>query len=87
MSWLFSQVLVEEYLEDICLDGEPSAPLSGKVTQQAYLSHGKTTKFSRLFRYGMIVKLLTDTRGQELLTLYLEDFHVKTYQQRGGGGN
>jgi hypothetical protein len=81
MSWLFSQALVEEYLEDICLDGEPSAPLSGNLTQQAYLSHGKTTGFSRLSRFGMTYKPLTETRGEELLTLYLEDFHAKTLVQ------
>jgi hypothetical protein len=35
MSWLYSQVLVEEYLGDTFLDGEQSVPLSGKHTQQA----------------------------------------------------
>ena len=48
MSWLFSQVLVEEYLGDTSLDGEQSAPLSGSNTQQAYCAPDKMTKFSRL---------------------------------------
>jgi hypothetical protein len=85
MSWLFSQALVEEYLVDTCLDGELSAPLSGNNTQQAYCAPEKMTKFSRLSRFGMTYKPLTETRGEELLTLYLADFHAKTSVQRGGG--
>ena len=81
MSWLFSQALVEEYLGDTCLDGELSAPLSGNNTQQAYCAPDKMTKFSRLSRYGMTYKPLTETRGEELLTLYLEDFHARTLAQ------
>ena len=81
MSWLFSQALVEEYLGDTSLDGEPSAPLSGNNTQQAYCAPDKMTKFSRLSRFGMTYKPLTETRGEELLTLYLEDFHAKTLAQ------
>ncbi len=82
MSWLFSQALVEEYLEDTCLDGERSAPLSGNNTQQAYCAPDKMTKFSRLSRFGMTYKPLTETRGEELLTLYLEDFHARTLAQQ-----
>ncbi len=85
MSWLFSQVLVEEYLGDTSLDGEQSAPLSGSNTQQAYCAPDKMTKFSRLSRFGMTYKPLTESRGEELLTLYLADFHAKTSAQRGGG--
>ena len=85
MSWLFSQVLVEEYLGDICSDGEQSVQLNGKPTQQAYLSQDKMTKYSRLSQFGMTYKPLTENRGEELLTLYLEDFHAKTSQQLGGG--
>ena len=78
MSWLFSQVQVEEYLADISLDGEQSAPLSGNNTQVAYCAPDKMTKFSRLSRFGMTYKPLTESRGEELLTLYLADFHAKT---------
>jgi hypothetical protein len=80
MSWLFSQVLVEEYLGDTSLDGEQSAPLSGNSTQQAYCAPDKMTKFSRLSRFGMTYKPLTENRGEELLTLYLADFRAKTFQ-------
>lgn len=78
MSWLFSQALVAEYLPGSRLDGEPSVPLSAILTQQAYLLHGKTTAFSRLSRFGMTFKLLTDDLGEDLLTSYLADFRAST---------
>jgi len=87
MSWLFSQALVEEYLGENFSDGEQSAPLSGSHTQQAYCAPDKMTDFSRLFRFGMTYKPLTESRGEELLTLYLEGFHAKISAQRGGGRN
>jgi len=82
MSWLYSAELVEEYLGDISLDGEPSVRSSGKNTPQAYCAPDKMTKFSRLSRFGMTFAPLTENRGQELLTLYLEDFPVRIYQQQ-----
>jgi hypothetical protein len=78
MSWLFSQALVEAYSEESYLVGEPSVPLSGKPTQQAYCAPDKMTEFSRLSRFGMTYKPLLADRGEELLTLFLEDFHAKT---------
>jgi hypothetical protein len=81
MSWLFSQALVEKYSEDISSDGEPSVLLSGNPTQLAYLPPDKMTAFSRLSRFGMTFKHLTEDRGEELLTLYLEDFPVRTFPQ------
>ena len=78
MSWLFSRVLVEEYLEDICLDGEPFVRSSGNLTQLAYCAPDKITVFSRLSRFGMTYKPLTESHGEELLTLCLEAFHAKT---------
>ena len=83
MSWLFSQVLVEEYLEDTCSDGEPFVPLNGNHTQPAYLPPDKMTKFSRLSQFGMTFKPLTESRGEELLTLYLVGFRAKTSVQQG----
>ena len=82
MSWLFSQVLVEEYLGENSLDGEQSVPLSGKPIQQAYCAPDKMMAFSRLSRFGMTYKPLMASLGEELLTLYLEDFHAKTSQQQ-----
>ena len=81
MSWLFSQVLVEEYLGENFSDGEQSAPLNGNPTQQAYCAPDKMTDFSRLSRFGMTYKPLTESRGEELLTLFRAGFHAKTSQQ------
>jgi hypothetical protein len=78
MSWLYSQVLVAEYLGENFSDGEQSVPLSGKPIPQAYCAPDKMTAFSRLSRFGMTFKPLTETRGEELLTLYREDFLAKT---------
>jgi hypothetical protein len=82
MSWLFSRVLVEEFLGENCLDGEQSAPLSGNPTPQAYCAPDKMMDFSRLSRFGMTYKPLMETRGEELLTLYRAAFHVPTSVQR-----
>ena len=78
MSWLFSQALVEEYSVDICLDGELSVQSSGNPIPQAYCALDKMTKFSRLSRFGMTFKPLTENRGEELLMSYLEDFRART---------
>jgi hypothetical protein len=82
MSWLFSQALVEEYLGENFSDGEQSVPLSGKPIQQAYCAPDKMMAFSRLSRFGMTFKPLTANLGEELLTLYLEDFLAKTSAQQ-----
>jgi len=78
MSWLFSQVLVGEYLGDICSDGEQSVQLNGNHTQQAYCLPDKMTEYSRLSRFGMMFKPLTETLGEELLMSYRVAFHAKT---------
>ena len=80
MSWLFSQALVAEYLGENFSDGEQSVPLNGNPIQQAYCAPDKMTDFSRLSRFGMTYKPLTESRGEELLTLYLAGFHAKTSQ-------
>jgi hypothetical protein len=77
MSWLFSQALVEEYLVDISLVGEQSVQSNGSNTQQAYCAPDKMTGFSRLSRFGMMYKPLTENLGDKLLMLYLEDFLAK----------
>ncbi len=82
MSWLFSRALVEVFSEDICSDGEPSVQSNGNPIQQAYLPPDRMMVFSRLSRFGMTFKPLTEDRGKELLTSYLEVFRAKTYQQQ-----
>jgi hypothetical protein len=80
MSWLFSQALVEEYSEASSLDGAQSAQSSGSHTQQAYCAPDKMTAFSKLSRFGMTYKPLTENRGEELLMSYRAGFHAKTSQ-------
>jgi len=80
MSWLYSRVLVEAYLGDISSDGEQSVQSSGSNTQLAYCAPDKMTGFSRLSRFGMMYKPLTENLGEELLMSYLEDFRAKTSQ-------
>ena len=81
MSWLYSRVLVEEYLGANCLDGEPSALLNGNPIPQAYCAPDKMTDFSRLSRFGMMYKPLTESLGEELLMSYLAAFPAKTSAQ------
>jgi hypothetical protein len=65
-----------------CLDGEQFAQSSGSNTQQAYCAPDKMTGFSRVSRFGMTFKPLTESRGEELLMSYLADFHAKTLVQQ-----
>jgi hypothetical protein len=85
MSWLFSQALVEASLVDTSLVGEQSVPLSGNNIPQAYCAPDKMTDFSRLSRFGMTYKPLTENLGEKLLMLYLEDFLAQTLvsQEKG----
>jgi hypothetical protein len=85
MSWLFSRVLVEEFLGENFLDGEQFAPLNGNSIPQAYCAPDKMTDFSRLSQFGMTYKPLTENRGEELLMLYRGAFHAKICQQEGEG--
>ena len=85
MSWLFSQALVEEYSQDTSSDGEPSVQLSGNPTQLAYLPPDRMTAFSRLSRFGMTFKPLTESLGQDVLTSYLEAFPVRTFPSQAEG--
>jgi len=85
MSWLYSQALVAEYSAANSSDGEQSAPLSGSHTQQAYCAPDKMTGFSKLSRYGMTYRPLTDIRGEELLMSFREAFHVPTSAQQEKG--
>jgi hypothetical protein len=87
MTWIISQALMNSLcsqeqeaasLVENSLDGEQSVPLSGKPTQQAYCAPDKMTAFSRLSRFGMTYKPLTADLGEELLTLYREDFLART---------
>ena len=81
MSWLFSRVLVEEYLGENSLDGEQSVQSSGKPIPQAYCAPDKMTDFSKVSRFGMTFATLTESRGEALLMSYREGFLAKTLAQ------
>jgi len=91
MSWLISRAMMEacensrslrgqvaEYLAGNCSDGEQSAQLNVMPTQHKFWRNDKTMEFSNLSRFGLTLNLLTESRGEELLTLYLADFPVRT---------
>ena len=87
MTWLISKALMNspsllerggEFLEAIYSDGEQSVPLNGSPTQQAYCAPDKMTAFSRLSRFGMTFKPLTEIHGEELLMSYRAGFRAKT---------
>jgi len=78
MTFHYSRGLAEEFWGDNCSDGEPSVQSNKNPMPLAFCSKDKMTRFSRLSQYGMTFAPLTESRGEELLTLFLEDFHVKT---------
>ena len=83
MSWLFSQALVEEYSDRISWDGEQCAQLNVMHTPHKFWRNDKMMEFSRLSQFGLTYSLLTENHGEELLTLYLADFHARTLAQLG----
>jgi len=82
MSWLYSQALVAEFLEANSWDGEQFVQSNGNPTPQAYCAPDKMTDFSRLSRFGMTYKPLTEHLGGALLMWYLGDSHAKTSAQQ-----
>jgi hypothetical protein len=77
MSWLFSQALEEESWEDISSDGKPFARLNGIDMPHRSWLKDKTTDSFVLSRSGMTFARLTESRGEELLTSYLEASRAK----------
>ncbi len=78
MSWLFSRALVEAFSEDTCLVGAPSVPSNENPTPLLFLPLDKMTDFSRLSRFGMTFAPLTENRGADVLTWFLEGFPART---------
>lgn len=78
MSFIYSLALVEESWPANNLDTDASAPLNGSPTPRPSLWHDKTMAVSRLSRFGMTCKPLTDGHGAALLTLWLAAFHART---------
>jgi DNA (cytosine-5)-methyltransferase 1 len=80
MNSLSSQEQVEAFSVDTFLDGEQSVQSNGSNIPQAYCAQDKMMGFSRLSRFGMTFKPLTEDLGEELLMSYLAGFHAKTSQ-------
>lgn len=78
MSWLFSQALVEEFSRATCSAGEPCAQLNVMLTAQPFWRNDKPIDCSRLSRFGLTCRVLTDDRGAALLTWFLAAFRAKT---------
>jgi len=78
MSWHFSLALVEEYSVANCSDGKLSALLNLIHMPEPFLPPGKTTRRSKHSQYGTTFVLLTEDRGEELLTWFREASPAKT---------
>jgi hypothetical protein len=83
MSWLFSQALVAEYSAATCWDGAPSAPLSVMPTPHKFWRNDKPMEPSQLSRFGLTCAVLTDDRGEALLTWFRAGFPARTYPLPG----
>lgn len=89
MSWIISRKLCEslhysqelgaEYSEENCSDGEQFARLNVISTPHPFWHRDKTTDFSKLSRFGLTYRPLTESRGEELLTSFRAGFPVRTF--------
>ncbi len=86
MSWLFSQALAAAYSADNCSAGELYAQLNVMPTPHKFWHKDKTMDHSSLSRFGLTLKLLTESRGAELLTWYLAGFRARTSARKEAGG-
>lgn len=90
MPWLFSRAMMDsanshfspaqegESSAERSSDGAPCALWSSTPTPQACSWLGKTTDPLSLSRSGMTFARLPDSRGEAVLTSFLEDFPVRT---------
>ena len=78
MSFIYSQALEAAFSAASCSGIDAFVPSSGSPTLKLSLSHDKTMEPSRLSRFGMTCKPLTDDRGAELLTWWRAGFHART---------
>ena len=79
MSWLFSQVLVEEFLPGTFWDGAPSAQLNVMPTLHKFWRNDRTMEFFRLSQFGLTCAVLTAAAGEALLMSFLAAFRAKTF--------
>ena len=78
MSFIYSRALVAASSQGNCSATDASALSSGNPTPKPCLWHDKTMEPSRLSRFGMMCRPLTEGRGEELLMLFAAAFHAKT---------
>lgn len=78
MSWLFSRALVEAYSADNCSAGGLFAPLNVMPTPHKFWHRDKMTESWTLSRYGLTCAVLTESRGEALLTWYRAAFLART---------
>ena len=79
MSFIYSQALEGGFSRDNCSDTDACVPSNGSHTHRLSLSHDRTMDSSRLSRFGMTCKILTEDRGAELLTWWLAVSRARTY--------
>ena len=77
MSWHFSRALAAAYSEHIRSDYIRYALSSEMSTVDGFLFSDKTMGIFHHSRYGVTYALLTPEHGEELLTSYLADSHVR----------
>ena len=77
MSWHFSLGLVEDYLQATSSDTTLYALSNEMITASRFSCDGKTNEFYLVSRYGTTFARLTEDRGKELWTWFLEDSHAK----------
>jgi hypothetical protein len=94
MSWLFSQALVAEYLEEKSLGGKQLQPWKLKDIHVGYSCSDKTIQHYILSQYGRTLEvspketiiadhLLDDYRESMIAWLFPEDSHARTFQWLG----
>lgn len=81
MSWLFSRALVEEYSAERCSDGELCAQLNVMPTPHKFWHNDKTMDAFSHSQFGLTCAVLTESRGEELLTSFRAAFRAKTSAQ------
>jgi len=95
MTWIFSRALMENYESLHCSPGQAAAfsresgsnggqyaPLNVMPTPQRFWRNDKMKELSILSQFGVTWKPLTESRGADVLKLFLAGFPVRTSAQR-----
>lgn len=82
MSWHFSLALVEAFSAGICWGGDVSAPSNTTQGESPSLCSGRMTASWRRFQSGPTCGHSMADLGADVLTWFLEGFHVKPIPRR-----